>query len=271
MTKYVDASHNLLYTLDQDKWLADLQKSDLGDVTGYQEVSNTQARSALRSYCKTTGRGLFHPTGCTVPISWRTSVFKPMTRSDRSLLRDVVKVHASATTMGVDAKLNPAREFTYVGLTHKESGKKILRINVHPIAGGTKKESDPTNTDSDELSVWKDWGIGQYWLDVIAFAARQMSRQNPGAKTMANFWDAVTLGGDYNGSMENQDRWYYPGTMLPTLFVADKTMTGLDHLQHAHGSDVKAGKRWSVSGNTDHRIHYVERTFLTVPDFPRQR
>jgi hypothetical protein len=270
MSSYVDATHNVLYTLTPEKWEADLKKSDLGDVVGYQEVSNTAARTALREHCKATGRGLFHPVGCNVPISWRPAIFKPVVM-DKRIVRGVVKVHASAPVMGVASKVNPSRDFCYVALTHLPSGKKVLRVNVHPTAGGTKKESDPTNTDSDALSVWKDWSIGQYWLDVLGFIARQMSRQDPGVKTTSNLWDVITLGGDYNGTLENKDRWYYPGTLLPALFVADKTMTGLDHLQHSHGSDVHVTKRWAVAGHTDHRIHYVERTVLNVTDFPRQR
>jgi hypothetical protein len=68
--------------------------------------------------------------------------------------------------------------------------------------------------------------------------------------------------------LQSTDEWYYPSRILPSLYVKDSQTKGLDHLQHAYGSDVKAGKRWAVSGNTDHRIHFVTRTFASVDDTP---
>jgi len=266
---YVDASHNLFFRLDQGDWREDLVKSSDGDVTGYQEGAGGDVRRVLKEFCAAHGRGLYHPAGTGNPISWKKEVFS-MARVEGSLVRGAINAHPGAVAMGIDAKYNPARDFTWVGLTHKASGKKLLRINVHPLAGGTKREDNPDNTDSDELSQYKDWGIGQYWLDVLSFAAAQMSLQDPGRESMTSLWDIVTIGGDYNAAMDNYARWYYPAPMLDALFVRDKYLGGLDHLQHAFGADVRDERRWAEQGNTDHRIHYMQRTILDVPDFPRQ-
>jgi hypothetical protein len=269
VTIYIDCTHNILRTLGKAKWDQDLVKSDKGDVTGYQEATNAAARAAVKQHCAATKRGLYHPPSCGNPISWKRSVFDQATIGGK-VSEGVVNSHASAKAMGVNAPMNPERDFTWVGLVHRVSAKKVLRINVHTASHGTLPEANPRNKDSGEMATWKDWAIGQYWLDVLSFAARMMSVQDPGPKSTGALWDVVTIGGDYNAALTERARWYYPGSMLPALFVADRQPKGIDHLQHAHGSDVKADRRWAVAANTDHRIHYVQRTFVTVTDFPRQ-
>jgi hypothetical protein len=80
----------------------------------------------------------------------------------------------------------------------------------------------------------------------------------------------VSIGGDYNAELTQKGRWYYPGSLLPALFVADRQPKGIDHLQHSHGSDATIKRRWSLAANSDHKIHFVERTLVAVTDFPRQ-
>lgn len=269
MASYVDATHNVEFILNKDQWNDDLDKSAAGDITGYQEAGAPKIRAVLKQHCIDHGRTLYHPLRCGNPISWKPELFTPV-KVDKKFVRGVITAHPSAIVMGIDVKYNPSRDIVYVGLTHKPTGKKVLRINVHPTAGATKPEMDADNLDSNELSIWKDWSIGQYWLDILSFAAGQMSLQDPGRTTTANFWDVLTLGGDYNGALVNDDRWYYPGALLPALFEPDEQMRGIDHLQHGHGSDVRSGKRWAEEAHSDHNIHLVERTFLNVPDFQRQ-
>jgi len=269
MTGYIDCSHNVLRTMDKNRWDKDLAKSDKADITGYQEAGASGVREVIKAYCGREGRALYHPTSCGNPISWKRSVFTEV-RIREKLARGVINSHLGASQMGVPARMNPARDFTYVGLRHRESSKTVLRINVHTTAHGVMAESSPANTDSVAASKWKDWAIGQYWLDVLSFVAGQMSLQDPGRETTTSLWDVVSIGGDYNGQMTNRARWYYPGSLLPAVFVADRKPTGLDHLQHGHGSDVTVDRRWSVPGYTDHSIHFVQRTFANVTDFPRQ-
>ena len=270
MATYIDASHNMEFTLNPDKWRPDVAKSDLGDITGYQEAEGTGPRAVLREFCAANNRGLYHSKDTGNPISWKRDKFSVVRGLDGKQVKGTHSVHRSATAMGIPVKYNPERDFCWIGLNHKGTGKKILRVNVHPIAGGTKPESDKDNVDSDALSAWKDWSIGQYWLDIMSFVSAQMSIQDPGIANKVGFWDVITLGGDYNAALSDKDRWYYPGTLLPALFEADEQQRGLDHLQHTHGSDVRAGRRWAVGGNTDHQIHFVERVFITVADFQRQ-
>jgi hypothetical protein len=270
MATYIDASHNMEFSLNPDKWKPDLVKSAEGDITGYQEVELGPTRATLREFCTANNRGLYHPDHSGNPVSWRKDMFSVTRGRDGKPVKGCIQSHPSAEQMGIPVKFNPARDIVYIGFNHKATGKKILRVNVHPTAGATKPESAKDNTDSDELSIYKDWAIGQYWLDILSFVAGQMSIQDPGIATKTNFWDVVTLGGDYNAALNRTDRWYYPGSMLPALFEPDVQMRGIDHLQHAHGSDVHDGRRWAVDGNTDHQIHFVERTFVSITDFPRQ-
>lgn len=262
---FIDASHNMLFTLNRKAWLQDLAKTNV-DLVGYQEAEGDAVRSTLAEFCKAHDRGLHHPNQCGNPISWRNSVFSQLEGES-----GFKRVHLGAKAMGVDAKFNPPRDFSWVGLQHNTNGKKILRINVHPLAGATKRESNPDNRDSPELTAYKDWGFGQYWLDVVAFVAKQAGRdgdQDP--RTRPGFWDAILLGGDYNAAMDNRREWYYPANLLTGLFKPDTEFVGgLDHLQHTASSDVKTVKRWKADGNTDHPLHFVSLRFATVADFPR--
>ena len=252
MASFTDASHNMLFRLADhpDKWREDLRKSSQGHVTGYQEAEGHPARTTLSTFCKNNDRGLYMPEDCGNPISWKNTVFNQM-RGEAG----VIEVHKKHPT----AKYNPARDICWVGLRYLSTGKKVLRINIHPVASATKP--DAKSNWGANLAAWKDWALANYFLDVMAFTAQQMSRE---------YYDAILLGGDYNAYLDRDGRWYYPGALLPALYQDDQRMRGLDHLQSTHGSDVKEGRRWAVQGNTDHAIHLLNRTFVNVPDYPRQ-
>lgn len=273
MVEFTDASHNILFSLKRERWMSDFKRSGRSEITGYQEVDGDGARNALSDFCKAQRRGLYHPMHCGNPISWRSSAFTQVILPDGSPAQGVHDSHRSALAMGIKVKFNGPRDFTWVGLKHLLTGKLVLRLNVHPVAEGTSPESHPSNdTPNPTVARWKDWAVGQYWLDVIAFVAEQMSIQEQGNTTTASFWDVILLGGDYNAALDNRRRWYYPGALLPALFEQDaKFLAGLDHLQHGHGSDVGVVERWRQPGYTDHPIHFVKRRFTNVPDFPRER
>ncbi len=267
--KFTDASHNMLFTMNDAKWRQDLAKSGKAALVGYQEAEGSGQRKTLKAWHAETGREVYHPTGSGNPIGWDPKVFEYAKIGDKPF-RGKKAVHPGALAMGLNLKFNPARDFVWVGLVHKETGKRVLRINVHPLAGVTKPQSSKTNTLSAKQNAWKDWGFGQYWLDVLSFAAKEISRSEDRNKTVNPFWDAVNIGGDYNGELDRLERWYYPGPMLGSLFRTDKVVNGLDHLQTAYISDLRPSNRRSVPGNTDHRIHFVDWTWAKVADFPKQ-
>jgi hypothetical protein len=272
MAGFTESTHNMLFTLNKAKWFEDLEKSDNADLTKYQEAEGKPQREALQEWCTKKNRGLYHPKSCGNPISWSKTVFQPVVKANGKPACGVRQVHKSAEAMGVPAKFNPPRDFSWMGLEHTATKNKILAINVHPLAGATKRESAPGNTDSPALSVYKDWGIGQYWLDVVSMVAAQMSIQDPGPQEKASFWDVVTLGGDYNAAMDNKREWYYPASILAALFISDtEFLGGLDHMQATHHSDVRQVRRWKVQGNTDHSIHFAQWEFVPRPDFPRDK
>lgn len=130
MATYVDGSHNMLFKLDPTKWEADLKKADQADICGHQEAGG-KARATLRDHCAATNRGRYHPTGSTLAISWKKDVFSAIPHE-----RGQIKVHEKHPT----AKYNPARDIVWIGLKHIASGNKLLRINIHPVAGATKDE-----------------------------------------------------------------------------------------------------------------------------------
>lgn len=270
MAAIVVATHNMLFLLNPTKWNQDLAKSGMAHVTGYQEAEGKEQRQTLVDYCAKAARGLYHPKSCGNPISWNKSTYDQAIVKDKPV-QGVRDVHLGAVAMGVNAKFNPPRDFAWVGLVHKASQQKHLIINVHPLAGGTKPEDAKDNTDSDALSAYKDWGIAQYWLDIMAFTAAEMSVNDPGAKSMTQLWDAILLVGDFNAQMNNARRWYYPGAMLLALYHQDPQVQGLDHIMRTKGSNLKAGERSSQAGNTDHRIHFQRYTITDVPDYPREK
>lgn len=270
MMKYIDATHNMWFRLQTtpNKWKEDLAVSGQADIVGYSEADGDKQRAVLAAFCADTDRGLYHPQHSDSAISWKTDVFRQV-RIEGVPVHGRIVSHASAIAMGINRKYNPGRDFTWVGLLHRDTRQRILRINVHPLAGGTKPES--RSTDGPELSEYKDWGIGQYWLDVVSFAAGQMSMQR-GEKITddRSLWDIVSLGGDYNAELDRAERWYYPGALLPALFEPDAMVNGLDHLQVSHGSDARPVRRWAVNAHTDHRLHFVEREIREREDFPGQ-
>jgi hypothetical protein len=261
---YIDSSHNFNFKLENTpaKWREDLRLSSMAAVTGYQEAG--KARAVLHEFCLNHHRGLYHPDASGNAISWNQDVFSKIPGSEFQLW-----VHRSAQEMGVDINVNPARDFIGIGLKHKRTGHRILRINVHATAQATKPES--IERYPQEVDDWKDWSIGNYWLDVIRSTAREMSRPDTSQpRRQAHYWHSITLGGDYNGNMMSLERWYYPGRILPSLFVADSRKGGLDHMQHTHGSDLRVTRRWSKPANTDHEIQFVEREMVRVDDYPAQ-
>lgn len=264
MSDIIVGSHNVLFTMDERRWKADLKKSSIAHVVGYQEAENDRVRKVLTQHCEETGRGLFHPDKTGNPISWSEKEYFNLG------VQGVVDSHLGAVQMGVKAKFNPPRDYSFVGLEHKVSRQKHLFIDVHPVAGGTKLESNPDNHDSEQLTLWKDWAIGQYWLDIMSFVAKEMSNNASPRKTDP-FWDAIIMMGDFNAYLDRKERWYYPGALLPALFTADQQVRGLDHIVSTHGSDIAWTKRWSVDGHTDHRIHFRKGTIKEVADFPRQK
>lgn len=239
----------MLFRLNKTKWWADLQKSGTADLIGYQEAEGGEQRDTLREWCEKHDRGRYHPsmTGCA--ISWRKSMFAPLGEDERF----IIYVHKKHPTM----KFMPGMDIVAIGLTHKPTDKRVLAIDIHATSGATKPEDlTPWNNDVDR---WKNWALAQYYLDLIEFTARQMSRQK---------YHIISCRGDYNAELRNTKAWYYPGRLMPALYQADPVPTGIDHLQVTHGSDCKNGKRWSVAANSDHRIHFQTRTIVDRPDYP---
>lgn len=254
----------MLFKLNEQKWNADLAKSGRADLVGYQEAGQLGQRRAIKAWAQKNSHEVFHPPKSGNPISWDTRTFAEH-GPDGKPFNGVRRVHLGAKQMGVEEPMNPLRGFTWVGLRHKEARKSVLRINVHPVAGATRE----VPKDDQQLSQWKNWGFQQFWLDIVWFTAREMSRPVE-AKSTKRFWDLILLGGDYNGDLlaQRDDEWYYPSRMLPALYAPDRFTKGLDHLQHVHGSDCQVVRRWTVQGYTDHQIHFVSRSFRTVDDTP---
>jgi len=241
MTRFTDCAHNILFRLDRAKWLSDMAVSSRASIVGYSEADSHKARRVLTQHCRDTGRGLFDPVHCGNPISWDSKVWTPIPKES-----GVVEVHRRVNIPRV--KFNPARDFAWVGLEHNVCGTKVLRINVHPIAGATKPEP---NKYGPRLNEWKDWAVRQYWLDVVSFTAAQMSREK---------WDVILLGGDFNGRLENRREWWYPGPLLSSLYFTDDAPRSIDRLVWTRDSLVRQEKRWVVAKgiHSDHHLHFAE-------------
>ena len=268
MTSFLDASHNMLFSMSRDKWLADLAKSGKADLVGYQEAEGRNQRLTLNEWSEKNDRKLYLPAGTGCGIGWKKGVFGYYGPGD-AWFHGMHRSHPSAEGMGFKTKYLPSMEYVYVGLYHHKAKKSVLRIDVHPISGATRtvlKDNDK----EPGITQWKNWAIQQYWLDVVAFTAKEMGRPANAKQPMKRFWDVIIIGGDYNGDLHlaKDDEWYYPSRILPSLYAKDRIQGGLDHMQHAYGSDVSIARRWQVSANSDHNIHFTSRVFKTVDDTP---
>lgn len=236
---FTDATHNVLYTLDVDDWEHDLPLSGVASLVGYCEAGGVKVRKALATYCRAKERGLYHPLGSSNPVSWDRGQWRALPTES-----GVTTVHPKHPT----AKMNPAREVVWVGLKHKDTDARVLRLNVHATASALKPEADTPWGDA--LDKWKDWSIQQYWLEVVAFTATQLRRDT---------WDAVLLGGDFNGRLEDVTRWYHPGVLLSGLYTRDDTPHSIDRLVHTRSSRVRQTKRWARHEGlrTDHALQFA--------------
>jgi hypothetical protein len=265
MPQFTVGTHNMLFKLDAKRWDADLQESDKAEVVGYQEAADAPQRNALTRHAAATNRAV---SAGHLPISWDIDTFRHVTLGGL-IFAGEQKVHKSAIGMGIDAKFNPPRYFGWVGLRHIETREKFLFVNVHPVAGGTKPESHPTHKDGERLSIYKDWGVAQYWFDVVSFVAGEMSRDRGKADRFSPFWDGIVLLGDFNATMDNKEEWYYPANLLDPFFHADPQRKGIDHIMRTRGSDLKPVKRWQEPANTDHDLEFQTYRLKEITDFPR--
>lgn len=270
MAHFTMASHNILYSLSREKIRADLKVSGTADIVLYQEAGTDRVASVLRVWADENGFGLYDAGSGGNAIAWRNSVFKIAQHRDGTPVLGRHKVHSSAKDFGLDLP-TPAKDFTFVGLVHRETLKKVLVVNVHPVAEATKRESDPDNRyKTPEQNAWADWAFGQYWVDVVAFTAAQMSKPVALGSTKP-YWSAVVLGGDFNSSLINDRRWYYPAPILKSLYRGDLQAWGLDHLMCTRSSDLIMRDRSHREANSDHDIQFVLMEFRPMPDFPRDR
>lgn len=264
--KFTVASHNVLYKLadEPEKWAADLAKTAKAHVRGFQEASATPARKAILAHLAKVGHKGYLPTHGD-PIAWNPDVFDEAGVLDGQPYAFSVKSHDAAKAVGVPTHVNPARYITGKGLVHRETGKRILFLNVHPSAGATSPEA--TNDFGPRLDAWKNFSIRRYWLDVVRITARELRRDEFFARTETAFgvdrqWDAIVLLGDFNAKTSAEAEWYFPGAMLDGLYGPDLRSEGLDHIIATHDADLQISKRYVVTKGvfTDHALHFADVT-----------
>lgn len=244
---FVDATHNLLFRLDATKWRSDLQVSARSHLCSYSEAGDPPQRQALAEHCENAGRGLYHPPGTGNPISWRTDQFREIPNE-----HGVVEAHRRAPSDG--GLRGGPRDFVWLGLHHLASGKKVLRISVHPVPGAWKTPNTAPDKHGN-IEAWLDWATRRHWLKVLEFTAAQVAREE---------WDIVLLGGDFNCALENDRSWYFPGPMLRGLYRHDDKPRAIDRLVWAHASECTQERRWAVHHgvHSDHAIHFAEYRLL---------
>lgn len=238
---FVHGSHNVLFRLDAKRWAADLEKSHrLSDVRGLQEAGDAPQRRAVKAHAKAFGLGRFHPRRVATPILWRKDVF-----GKTKVTRGARLVHKKAGF----ARYNPGRYIVWIGLRHKETGAKILVLNLHATAGYAKRGKKPWGK---RLDRWKDKVARAYWRAVAKFLERKIERGR---------WDAIIVGGDFNARMEDEGEPFYPGPMLKRLVISDDDVPrSIDRLVFTRGSKVKRVARWAVSKgvHSDHALHFTK-------------
>lgn len=244
MATFTVGTHNVLFRLDRERWLEDLDRShEVADVRLFQEGGSKKFRRTLRKHKNMRGLRKYHPHATECPIAWRRDVWKPMWKESGA--KGASLVHPGAGF----AKFNPKRSIVWKGLTHRKTGKRVLFVNVHATAGYAKDERKTPW--GDRLDDWKNWAARQMWLAVVAFLAEQMKRE---------VWDVIVLGGDFNARLNNRGEWYYPGPMLDGLTIEDEeTPRSIDRLVLTRDSRAKTKRRWgSRRGyHTDHAVHFA--------------
>lgn len=246
MTSFVAGSHNIFFRLHDtpDKWASDLEKSHtFASVRGLQEAGGSQAREAIRAHAKKFKLGLYHPLDVADPILWDKTVFSRVLFE-----RGSVKVHEAAPFM----RYNPERHFVWRGLKHRESGKRILFVNLHATAGYAQNENDTPW--GDKADKWKNETAAKMWKSLAEFLRKQNARKT---------WDAIVIVGDFNARLTNRDEPYFPGPMLDELCVFDDAPRNIDHLIYTRSSKVRQTRRFAVSKgvHSDHALHFAEFTF----------
>lgn len=242
MARFTLGSHNMLFRLDARRWAHDLDLSAVADLRGFQEAIDAGPRAALAKHAAAKGLGLYAPKMGN-PIAWNPEVFEDDGRAFSEF------VHRSAIADGLTrAKFNPARYVTGKGLVHKATGKRVLFLNVHPIAGGTKPEP---NDFGPALNAWKNRAIERYWLAVLQITAREIRK---------GVYDVIILGGDWNARGTDRAEWYFPARMLQGLFRSDEIEVGLDHVVLTRHSAADVVRRWARNEgvNSDHALHFAE-------------
>jgi hypothetical protein len=241
---FVHGSHNLLFRLDAKRWAEDLEKSHKrADVRGLQEAGDRAQRRAVKAHAKKFGLGRFHPKGTATPILFRKDVFEKT-----AVTRGARLVHKKAGF----ARYNPGRYLVWLGLRHKETGAKILVLNLHATAGYAKTGKKPWGS---RLDRWKDKVARLYWTETQKFLQRKIERGN---------WDAILVGGDFNARLENEAEDFFPGPMLKRLVIEDDVPRSIDRLVYALPRDdrfeIKATARWSTRKgvHSDHPLHFAK-------------
>lgn len=120
---------NVCFCLNKTKARADLRRAmrTLGDVGGFQEMSQAEDRASLMEVAKAEDWGWYMPTdgGEAIPIVWDRQRF-------RLIEGRTIKVH------GPEDGVTPSRYINSVRLRELSSGKVFGFINTHVISGASR-------------------------------------------------------------------------------------------------------------------------------------
>ena len=182
-------------------------------IIGWQEIDPQRYRDAIRNLPEHWNH--FMPKGSTNPISWNGNIWKKVAGD-------------SITTHPGRAEVSPHRNITWVKLEHKDTGKKIVRINTHLISGAWSNA--PKKDKAWRQEMWKE-----HMRDLDQLVAR-FERQG----------HEVIIGGDFN-----RDSFRVMGDDVRfdnKLNVGTHGKSTLDYLMHTKGPELRKLDAWVHRG-----------------------
>lgn len=218
------ATLNVFKRNSADEVYADLREATRhASVFGLQEAKHKGASRAVRRLRRTRRYSAYRPHG---PAKENTIFW------DRHVWR-ALRGRSRAYTHGGHSRVTPKRSVVWLPLEHKATGKRILFMNTHAINGYSHAHNNAEGL--------RDRLAQVHWSAVRSVARKAISSGD---------YDAVVLVGDFNCSLGNRERSFYPGSMLDGLFEFDRT-NSIDRIT-IHGGDIE--RRWSRTVHSDHRL-----------------
>lgn len=205
---------NVQYSMNNAQAAADMNRAmTLGEVGGFQEMSDAEDRDTLAQLAPAHDYGLYMPSnggGGAIPIVWSNARFALVSASSTKVHDAVILPAPTAANPNATRYASPPRFINTVLLTDRATGKLVAFINTHTISQASRdaQASDP---------------------DLVPYLRLHFAMLRQTIQAMAAQTDAVVAGGDFNVNfLADQRRRVvgFPSTTLGDLVTFNMPRTG---------------------------------------------